>query len=188
MTHIRLMRFGVLLLCIFSFFAYALPKTAYAATETVKAVSNSAGGSTCAIMTDGSLKCWGNNSFGQLGYDDIVDRGGNTGDVPALAAVNLGTGRTVKMISTGGRSACAVLDNGTLKCWGFNGDGQLGYDDTTSRGGTAGDMAALGTVFLGVGRTAKAVSVADSVNGSHTCAILDNGKLKCWGFNLSGQL
>ena len=188
MTHIRLMRFGVLLLCIFSFFAYALPKTAYAATETVKAVSNSAGGSTCAIMTDGSLKCWGNNSFGQLGYDDLVDRGGNTGDVPALAAVNLGTGRTVKMISTGGRSACAVLDNGTLKCWGFNGDGQLGYDDTTSRGGTAGDMAALGTVFLGVGRTAKAVSVADSVNGSHTCAILDNGKLKCWGFNLSGQL
>ena len=139
-------------------------------------------------MTDGSLKCWGNNSFGQLGYDDLVDRGGNTGDVPALAAVNLGTGRTVKMISTGGRSACAVLDNGTLKCWGFNGDGQLGYDDTTSRGGTAGDMAALGTVFLGVGRTAKAVSVADSVNGSHTCAILDNGKLKCWGFNLSGQL
>ena len=188
MTHLRLMRFGVLLLCIFSFFAYALPKTAYAATETVKAVSNSAGGSTCAIMTDGSLKCWGNNSFGQLGYDDLVDRGGNTGDVPALAAVNLGTGRTVKMISTGGRSACAVLDNGTLKCWGFNGDGQLGYDDTTSRGGTAGDMAALGTVFLGVGRTAKAVSVADSVNGSHTCAILDNGKLKCWGFNLSGQL
>ncbi len=184
MTQIRLVRFGVLLLCIFSFFAYALPKTAYAATDTVKAVSTSAGGSTCAIMTDGSLKCWGDNLSGQLGYDDTVNRGGNAGDMPALAAVNLGTGRTVKMVSTGGEVTCAVLDNGTLKCWGRNTFGQLGYNDTTDRGGNAGDMAALGTVFLGAGRTAKAVSIGQS----HACAILDNGKLKCWGNNSNGQL
>lgn len=184
MTHIRLVRFGVLLLCMFSFFAHALPKTAYAATDTVKGVSTSAGGSTCAIMTDGSLKCWGSNTSGQLGYDDTVNRGGNAGDMPALAAVNLGTGRTVKMVSTGGVVTCAVLDNGTLKCWGRNTFGQLGYDDTTDRGGNAGDMAALGTVFLGAGRTAKAVSIGQS----HACAILDNGKLKCWGDNSNGQL
>ena len=184
MTHIRLVRFGVLLLCLLSFFAYALPKTAYAATDTVVAVSTSAAASTCAIMTDGSLKCWGNNSSGQLGYDDTVNRGGNAGDMPALAAVNLGTGRTVKMVSTGSEVTCAVLDNGTLKCWGRNTFGQLGYDDTTDRGGNAGDMAALGTVFLGAGRTAKAVSVADNF----ACAILDNGKLKCWGSNSYGQL
>ena len=184
MTHIRLVRFGVLLLCLLSFFAYALPKTAYAATDTVKGVSPSSAGSTCAVITDGSLKCWGNNSSGQLGYDDTVNRGGNAGDMPALAAVNLGTGRTVKMVSTGSEVTCAILDNGKLKCWGRNTFGQLGYDDTTDRGGNAGDMAALGTVFLGAGRTAKAVSVG----GNFACAILDNGKLKCWGSNFNGQL
>ena len=184
MKHIRMVRFSVILLCMFSFFAYALPKTAYAATDTVKGVSISSGGSTCAIITDGSLKCWGRNNSGQLGYDDTVNRGGNAGDMPALAAVNLGTGKTVKMVSTGSEVTCAVLDNGTLKCWGRNTYGQLGYDDTTDRGGNAGDMAALGTVFLGAGRTAKAVSIGQR----HVCAILDNGKLKCWGNNSNGQL
>ncbi len=184
MTHIRLVRFGVFMLCLLSFFAYVLPKTAYAATDTVVAVSTSTAASTCAIMTDGSLKCWGTNSYGQLGYDDTVNRGGKAGDMPALAAVNLGTGRTAKMVSTGADVTCAILDNGKLKCWGRNTYGQLGYDDTTDRGGNAGDMAALGTVFLGAGRTAKAVSIGQS----HACAILDNGKLKCWGNNSNGQL
>jgi alpha-tubulin suppressor-like RCC1 family protein len=164
MIHIRLVRFGVLLLCLFSFFAYALPKTAYAATDTVKAVSTSSGGSTCAIMTDGSLKCWGNNSSGQLGYDDTVNRGGNTGDLGRLSAVNLGLGRTVTAVSVGDYHTCAILENGKLKCWGFNLYGQLGYDQYgVNLGANPGDMAALGYVDLGVGRTAVFVCNSNHV-------------------------
>lgn len=184
MLHTRFFRIGLIVLCMVSFFAYSLPKTAYAATETVKAVSTS-NGSTCAIITDGSLKCWGNNQYGQLGYDDTVNRGGNTGDLGRLSAVNLGLGRTATAVSVGDSHTCAILDNGKLKCWGYNQYGQLGYDQYgVNLGANPGDMAALGYVYLGMGRTVNAVSVG----GDHTCVILDNGKVKCWGVNAHGAL
>ena len=80
-------------------------------------------------------------------------------------------------ISSGGYHTCAILDNAELKCWGKNNYGQLGYDSTDNKGDSAGDMASLGAVNLGAGRTAVAVSAGEF----HACAILDNAELKCWG-------
>ena len=85
------------------------------------AVAVSAGGShTCAILDDGSLKCWGMDSYGQLG-----DGGSNT-DKNTPVSVSLGTGRTAVAVSAGGYHTCAILDDGSLKCWGYDSHGQLG--------------------------------------------------------------
>ena len=131
---------------------------------------------TCAILDNGDLKCWGYDYFGQLG-----DGGSNT-DVydPPSTAIDLGAGRTAVAVSAGMSHTCAILDNGDLKCWGRDNNGQLGDGgssaDTNEPSSTA--------IDFGTGRTAVAVSAGDY----HTCAILDNGDLKCWGHDHYGQL
>jgi len=86
----------------------------------------------------------------------------------SLGAVNLGAGRTAVAVSAGAFHTCAILDNTELKCWGRGSNGQLGYDSTDDKGDETGEMASLGAVYLGVGRTAVAVETGHD----HTCAIL----------------
>lgn len=140
----------------------------------------------CARLDDGRVKCWGWNERGQLGLGDTLgswDKPREMGD--KLPFVDLGAGRTAVQLTAGREHACALLDNGTVKCWGFNGGGQLGLGDTRDRGDEPGEMGdALPPVDLGPGRTAVQVS-AGSI---HTCALLDDGSLKCWGWNHEGQL
>jgi alpha-tubulin suppressor-like RCC1 family protein len=151
-------------------------------------------GFVCARLDNASVKCWGNNSMGQLGLGDVNNRGDNAGEMgDALGTVALGTGRTATQLGAGSLHACAVLDDGSLKCWGGNTTGQLGYGDTNSRGDMAGEMGdALGTVPLGTGRHALEVTASRYVEGSgtagSTCVLLDNATVKCWGDNSSGQL
>ena len=88
----------------------------------------------CAIMTGGFIKCWGRNGDGQLGLGDTSNRGTYAGEMgDNLPAVDLGTGRTAKMISARYYHACAVLDDDSVKCWGDNYHGQLGLGDTDTR-------------------------------------------------------
>ena len=138
----------------------------------------------CALLDDDSLKCWGEGSAGKLGQgnsDDVGDDPGEMGD--ALAAIDLGSGRRARALGVGGSSTCAVLDSDDLKCWGSGSFGVLGSGSTSSIGDAPSEMGDfLAPVDLGVGRSA--VSVAR--NSFHTCAVLDNGDLKCWGFGVSG--
>ena len=102
-----------------------------------------------------------------------------------LPTVSLGTGRTATALTAGSNHTCALLDNGTVKCWGSNGSGQLGLGDTNPRGDGANELGDnLPTVSLGTGHTAPTVSGG----GTHTCARLENSQVKCWGNNDSGQL
>jgi hypothetical protein len=78
------------------------------------------------------------------------------------------------------------LDDGALKCWGYNSDGELGLGDAEHRGDELGEMGdALPAVPLGDGRRAIRVTVGVD---SHTCALLDDHSMKCWGRNHIGQL
>ena len=139
----------------------------------------------CVVLDNGAVKCWGRNTYGQLGIDNTNHRGGNHGAMgDNLPAVNLGTGRTATAIAAGHNHSCAVLDNGAVKCWGLNNYGQLGIDNTQNKGNNQGDMAQLTGIDLGTGRTATAIAAGNL----HTCAKLDNGDFKCWGLNNTGQL
>eukprot|EP00752_Nemacystus_decipiens_P012783 g11321.t1 len=152
----------------------------------VTPVSITAGGwHTCAIVDDDKLKCWGYNQWGELGLEDKDDRGDEPNEMgDNLPFVDLGDDAKVVALACGDWHTCALLDEGQVKCFGKNYAGQLGYGDTENRGDEDGEMGnGLGTVDLG-GK--KAVSIA--AGEEHTCAILEDGGLVCWGLGSSGQL
>lgn len=110
----------------------------------------------------------------------IEDAAGNALAAPVRWSFNTG-----KRVSIGFRHMCARTDDGRVKCWGRNTEGQLGYGDTTNRGdGLGANVADLPAVNVGAGRTAVAVMAADY----HTCAVLDTFELKCWGEGGNGEL
>eukprot|EP01043_Picozoa_sp_COSAG02_P038455 COSAG02_NODE_2965_length_7644_cov_1362.789927_10_plen_272_part_01 len=122
----------------------------------------------CAILDEGSLKCWGANRAGQLGDGSRYGSASDFSSTPV--SVDLGTGRTAVEVAAGYEHTCAILDDGSLKCWGYSWGGALGY----SWLGT--NVTSINTppstpVNLGQGRTAVSVSAGYQ----NTCAILDDG-------------
>jgi len=136
----------------------------------------------CALLDNGTIRCWGSGGFGGLGYASTEDVGDNE-SVASKGPVNLGSGHTAKVISVGNQATCAIRDDDKLLCWGQAGDGALGYANENSVGDNE-TPGSIGPVNVGTGRTVKAVSTG----GAFTCAILDNGAVRCWGLNDAGQL
>ncbi|MGA1406720.1 MAG: hypothetical protein ACO33B_01700 [Ilumatobacteraceae bacterium] len=87
-------------------------------------------------------------------------------------------------MSAGAAHTCALLDDSTVKCWGNGADGRLGYENANDIGDDAGEVGnSLQAVSLGTGRTAVAISAG----AQHTCAVLDDASLKCWGKGTNGR-
>ena len=162
-----------------------LPVVSLSASERVTAIS-SLGDHTCVLLSTGVVKCWGVNTYGQLGLGDTNHRGDGPGEAASTAvAVDLGSGVTATAIAAGSDHTCALLSSGVVKCWGRNGDGQLGLGDTNSRGDGANEMGDnLSAVDLGSSVTVIAIAAG----GFHTCALLSSGAMKCWGYNYTGAL
>ena len=141
---------------------------------------------TCIVLSNNSVKCFGMGADGQLGNGSTNNIGDNTASsVATSTVVSLGTGRTVRSISAGAAHTCALLDNATVKCWGYGAVGALGYGSTANKGDSTGQMGdSLPAVALGNGRTALQISVGSQ----HSCALLDNATVKCWGRGTYGQL
>ncbi len=139
---------------------------------------SSKSGSTCAVLSagvSGTVKCWGQNTFGQLGDGTSVDRSRPV-DVKASGSAVLSG---VKAVSMGTGTACALMNTGTVRCWGSNAFGSYGNNTTTT---STYPVAVSGINGIGV----KASSV--SVGFGYACAVLTTGALKCWGINTYGQL
>jgi alpha-tubulin suppressor-like RCC1 family protein len=132
---------------------------------------------TCAILGSGSLRCWGQDNGGQLGYGNTLTVGDDEspdaiGDVPL--------GEPVVAVTAGSSHTCAVLASGLARCWGYGGNGQLGF-----RAYALGDdepITSVGPISLGGLATEIAAGTA------HTCALLQSGGLRCWGSSPFGQL
>jgi alpha-tubulin suppressor-like RCC1 family protein len=137
----------------------------------------------CALLDDFSVKCWGGNEHGQLGLGDTDWRGDEAGEMgDDLPAVNFG-GATALHIAAGEYHTCAILSTDEMVCWGLNSSGQLGRGTTTTVGATS-PFVANTPIALGAGRTAVAMALGDA----HTCAVLDDSSIKCFGAGGNGRL
>jgi alpha-tubulin suppressor-like RCC1 family protein len=162
----------------------SLPAVSLGAGKTAVALAVGAS-HTCALLNDSSVKCWGYNDYGQLGLGDTANRGDSAGEMgDNLPALSLGAGKTAIALASGSQHTCALLNDGSVKCWGYNDYGPLGLGDTANRGDSAGEMGeSLPVVSLGARKTA-----ALAAGGYYTCALLNDGSVKCWGYNEHGQL
>ena len=129
------------------------------------------GAHTCALLTSGSVTCFGYNDTGQLGQTPTQPASSNaTPTVVALVA-------TATHISAGKQFTCALLSTAVVHCFGDNASGQLGSGASLSVRETAGAVSGLtGTVVDVVAGTA------------HACAVMSTGQVRCWGQNDQGQL
>jgi alpha-tubulin suppressor-like RCC1 family protein len=145
-----------------------LPEQVTALGNTV--VDVAAGGfHNCALKADGTLWCWGEDIYGQIGD------GSSSGN--RLLPVQVTTlGAAVAGVSCGWFNTCAVKTDGTLWCWGSNYSGEIGDGTTTPR--------PLPVQVTALGNTVASVSVGDG----HTCAVASDGTASCWGDNTQGEL
>ncbi len=139
---------------------------------------------TCARLTDGQARCWGNDQ-GQLGRPPVIIEPGSGVQPthrPVVVLDPSGSGPLtgVRHLAAGWYATCAVTEDGRTWCWGDNSYGTIGD-------GTAGILRYLPTAVGGGTGLPTASDV--SVGGiGHACAVLDDGRVRCWGRNLQGQL
>ena len=131
---------------------------------------------TCAVA-GGFVRCWGFGTLGRLGYADSESIGDD--ELPSDAG-NVDVGGAVVEIGAGDAHTCVRLGNGTIRCWGAAGSGQLGTGTTN----TVGDTETPASIDnIAVGGTASALAVGSQ----HTCVITGEG-VRCWGHAGTGQL
>lgn len=132
----------------------------------------------CALTTTGAVKCWGGNLHGQLGNGTV----GGFVEVP-VQAVGLESG--VSQLSSGTYHTCALLDTGEVKCWGYNVAGLLGtgHPDNSDE-----KLPTPAFVILGTGGEHLTGVTQIDCGSWHTCALLVDGSVSCWGANDVGQL
>lgn len=136
--------------------------------------------STCALMDDGAVRCWGGHGSLSGPWFEALTIGD---DEPASEAPLVDLGGAATSIVSGSGNSCAVLESGSLRCWGLNMFGELGYGNTVTVGGMDGPSPAqAGDVDLG------GVPVALSSKLVHFCALLESGAVRCWGSNRYGRL
>lgn len=157
----------------------ALPPTMRSAPAIVPGISNvvrvSVGGRhSCAEMTDTSIRCWGDNSYGQLGDNMELRREQRAVQLaPGVALTN------ALMVSTGTIHTCTALNDGGAFCWGFNGSAALGVGVRD----TGGPMFPR-PIMLPSGHALRHIAAGNS----HTCGLGSSGEVLCWGYNQYGEV
>ncbi|MEM9488883.1 MAG: hypothetical protein AAGC55_07045, partial [Myxococcota bacterium] len=133
---------------------------------------------TCARVSPTSIRCWGENDYGQLGYGHTDWIGNN--ELPS-SEPPVDFGAEVLQLSAGGYHTCALLAGGLVYCWGRNDVGQLGYGNNITIGDDESPLSA-GPVDVG------GMAIQISAGQFSTCALLDGGGVTCWGNNNSGEM
>ena len=124
----------------------------------------------CALLSSGSVECWGDNYNGELG------KGTNTGSSTPVSVTGLSNAIAISASrDSSNHFACALLSGGSVECWGDNGVGELG-NGATARSSTP------------VSVTGLSNAMAISAGNSFACALLSGGSVECWGYNYYGTL
>ena len=118
----------------------------------------------CAVLTDGTGRCWGNDANGQLGNGS-----GSSSNTPVVVS---GLTGAVDIVA-GENFVCARIQDGTVQCWGQNNFGQLGNGNTTTQQSPVTVVGLTGVTHVVAGPRSM-------------CALVANGELKCWGWNVHG--
>jgi alpha-tubulin suppressor-like RCC1 family protein len=134
-------------------------------TSGVRSVAVGSSGA-CAVLSNGTVDCWGSGGNGQLGNGALV---------ASPTPVQVSGISTATMAAGGGTHFCAALSEGGVKCWGRSSGNTLG-DGSTLQSATPVPVANIGARHV--------ISLAAS--GSATCAVLDDQTVWCWGSNVSG--
>ena len=121
---------------------------------------------TCAIVSSGNVKCWGDNTHGQLG---------NGGNAATTSIVDVKGLSDAVEIAVGSYHACVLRSGGTVSCWGLNSAGQLGNGNTMDQ-----------YIPVDVGSVSQGMHITAGFNFS--CAVKSSGQILCWGGNDYGQL
>jgi len=133
--------------------------------------------SACVRLSDGTVRCWGNNAAGELG------RGVDTGSPANAPALVIGLNDVVQLSGSASLPSdvyCALRSSGSVVCWGSNDNGVLGRSN-----GSEVDTAASGTPAAPTGlATATAVFAGYHVS----CATHAGDEITCWGSNVAGQI
>jgi Regulator of chromosome condensation (RCC1) repeat len=131
--------------------------------DAVQVSASTNGHHVCAVVAGGSVKCWGEGSFGKIGNGKTDEHGGIYYSPVAVKGIS-----DAVSVSAGNNHSCAVLSDGRVMCWGENKDGQLGNGRKINS-----------NVPVKVVGIYNALDVSSGYD--HTCAVLKNGQVKCWG-------
>jgi len=141
--------------------------------------------STCAVDVDGRLVCFGDNRYGELGYEDTTQRGDNAGDMASLQFVDLGVDFAVHSVSAGSYHRCVTSTTQQMKCFGSGSFGALGSGSISAIGDSANSMGDnLSPLDFGPDFNVSAVS--DGGIPRHHCVVSDEATFKCFGRNDGG--
>lgn len=141
---------------------------------------------TCALLTSGAVRCWGQGASGQLGggrrdnrRDGWADPASGTDDP---TTVPLGGPATA--LTAGAEFTCALLADGAVRCWGDGQSGALGSRGTDNRLDGLLDGPSDDASIVPLGEAATAVSAG----AQHACALVVSGAVRCWGLGTNGRL
>ena len=139
----------------------------------------SGGGHSCALRsTDNTVWCWGRNAFGEVGDNTTNQQRQMAVQVHISTYTNL---TNAVEIAIGTNHSCARLSDGTARCWGYNLYGEVGDNTTANR--------SVATLVVGASGSGTLGGITDLSSGRfHTCALISDSTVYCWGYNNHGQL
>lgn len=127
------------------------------------------GAHSCAVLVNREVWCWGLNDMGQLGNGTFND---------SAVPVRVTNINTAVAVTTGGQHTCALLSDGAARCWGAGGNGRLG------RGSNTGSFVPV--AVTGIDTNSRATQISAGVD--HTCAVMEDDSVRCWGRGANGRL
>ena len=133
----------------------------------------------CAVTEVGAVHCWGRNGNGQLG--DGTTSGRST-PVASMSIDGSESSKSATVVSVGHTNSCAVMESGAVTCWGLASSGAFGNSSLKGNVLTATPVQGI----TGLTPSSRAVSITTSQY--HSCALMADGSVKCWGYSVWGQV